>query len=345
MSKDKATKKVLKGIKLIFINFFIAAISFEFILRVVGIGVFQKFPIQIKSITPQSPMKFDSELGFSLASGEYTYHYSDGYSFSATHTRDGLRSPGFYNPPQQKSIDFYGGSLFYGFGLEDSLVFSSKLQKVLPEYNINNHAIFAHNLVTSLKQISIAIKANNSSELAIVSYASYDLERNVYANNFRKNITGKKNLHYCFARLYDESSQKIEFHLEEFDYEPFFLSNYSALSNFLEGKYNEYEYNSYHPEVVNILIIEQLVELCEKNDINLVFAIVNSDNHTDSMKEYFNDNNIRYVDISVDYMDKKYNLLPHDNHPNGVAHELYKLKLLKYLKDEFKIGVNTHNKK
>lgn len=310
----------------------------EVSLRMLGYHTFKEYEVQMKNILPESCMIPDSNIGFSLKPGEYTFNYVSGYSFKTHHDKNGYRKSPSTKDSIQKQINFYGGSLFYGIGLEDSSVFTHILSQKIKNYNINNCAIFGHNMVTPLVQIKEQIKRGKKPDIAIVTYASYNLSRNVYSVESRRAISGhnglanKRNLQYLFTRF--DKKDVLKKQMGKFEYSPFTLSRHSVLSNKIEEIYAEYEHKSYNPELVEKLLIDEYVQLCKSNNIQLIVALVTNNNRTDSMIDYLKSKGVNTLNLHVDYSDNRYNLLPFDNHPNELAHEIYAEKTYNYLKEQ-----------
>lgn len=316
----------------------IILVCVELGLRLLGYSGTKPFPVLISQISPSGSINGDPLVGYSFqGNSKVSYKYKSGYHFIANHDANGTRICDSDSSENELSIHFYGGSLFYGMGLNDTSVFTSKLAKSMKNVRIKNHAIFAHSMVSSYLLLKRQIANNSQPDCAVVTYASYNLERNVYAWKFRRNLygnsnsLGKKNISYVFARL--NSDNQLSFKCDDFGYSPFWTSKYSAMSNLLERGIENNQDEKLQSNKVEKKLFQMLIDLCEENQIELIFACVNSDTHVDNIMRYFEKNDVRYINIFVDYQQSKYNQLPHDNHPNDLAHSIYARKLKSYLEN------------
>ena len=118
----------------------------EIIFRLIGEKPFDP-EVTIEKITPCNPIVADSLLGYSLLSGRYTFHYKNGYSFCATHNKEGERIISSEKSDQSlPKIAVYGDSNFYGFGLNDSQTWTYSLQQKNNTINVINHSVFGYSL-------------------------------------------------------------------------------------------------------------------------------------------------------------------------------------------------------
>lgn len=308
----------------------------ELTLRALGFELAQVYnTVQVEGIYPKSCYKQDSLLGYSLSEGAYRHDYKNGHSFKASHGKDGSRT---YEQAssQGKRIYCYGGSLFYGQGLEDSLVFAAVLNKKFKGgCHIRNYSIAGHSMVSSLMQLVNHTELGRKPEIAIISYANYNLPRNVFSRKFRLNISANKDIiggqemGYLFARL--DAKQQLNFGIAEFDYQAFPYAEKMVFMNRLERIFNDFEHSYFQPEKVDSLLLVRLINYCDSSNIRLVVANVGSDGFPNRVLKMLSDMKVAHIDISVDYMDSRYNQLPNDNHPNALAHEIYAKRICDFL--------------
>jgi hypothetical protein len=103
----------------------------------------------------------------------------------------------------------------------------------------------------------------------------------------------------------------------------------SALVNFLEVSYNQFEEEFYRSHEVSRAIIVEFKRLAEANGVNLVVAGINPGSAT--MLAELNQVGMATVDISVDLKVPANNNLPHDLHPSAIANRQYAQKLESFL--------------
>lgn len=319
-------KYIFKLTMLVLIMFFFI----EVILQIFGYEPFHPYPFKLKNIQPESSMRKDSLLGFSLKPGLYTYEYESGYCFTATHNKNGYRvCVGKTYSDSLEQINFYGGSLFYGFGLNDSLTLPWKLQSKLDNFKINNFAIFGHSPVSTLLQLKKQIVENKTPKIAIITFASYDSDRVIFSWKFRRNLYStkkniKNNLNYVYAR---KVNNIIKFENENFNYTMFPLANKLASINMLEELIYAFK-ESVDANDTHIAILKNIIDLCNKNNITPVLFSVTQDDFSVKSLEIFKNEGVITKMSNVNYMDEHYNLMPNDNHPNSNATTLYSLELL-----------------
>lgn len=329
----------MKKLSVLLINFIILIFLLESGTRFLGYDAYHPFDIYLDNIRPHSPLKSDTELGYALNPGTYKYEYHSGYYFIATHDSNGYRISSQEERRGLTSINFYGCSFFYGYGLSDTSVFTYKLSNKLKNYKINNCAVFGSNLVYSYLLLKKQIKENKKPDIAVISYASFYLDRNVYAVSYKKclihseKILSENKLGYLYARLTNNKSS-VTISNEPFSYNPLPLIKYSAFLNTANDIYIKNELESYNPYLVDSILLEKFIELGNANNIKIVFAIINKDQQSNIVYNRLIKQKVKCVDISLDYSLNKYNLMPNENHPNELAHEFYAEKTADYLLDK-----------
>lgn len=308
----------------------------ELLLRLLGFKTFEPFLLKLEDIQPANSMKTDSLLGFSLKPGTYTYIYEKDYSFVATHNDFGYRiCSDSICPDSINKINFYGGSLFYGFGLNDSLSFPWKFQKKIEGFKVNNFAIFGHSPVTTLLQIKQQIKDYKKPKYAVITYASYNADRTSFLYSFKRNLYANKKhindntLSYNYAKYIDD---KIVLKKDKFYYKPLMFSTKSVTANLLNNVIEKYYDNKIDKEKVHLNIMIEIVNLCLDNSIKpVIFSVSNNEitiNHLEKLKSL----GANVIVSKVDFNMKKFNLLPFDNHPNSEATSLYTEELFNFMK-------------
>ena len=328
--------------KNIFLAFIVIVFSFfivELGLRFFGYKPFQLYFLKVKEIKPETCMRKDFLIGFSLKPGNFIFDYVSDYSFEVNHNSEGYRicSESLVSDTLRK-INFYGGSLFYGFGLNDSLTFPWKIQNEFENFKVSNYAIFGHNPATMLVQLTNQIKNKTQPDIAVITYANYNSKRVVYSNSFKRSLYANKKyvnsdyLDYLYARVEGES---LILKQDKFYFQPYFSADKFAFVNLLENSIENYYDNKLEEEKVHILVLEKIIKLCLDNSIKPIFFAVRTGVNSVNELNQLENLGASVIISKVDYkINNDFNLLPYDNHPNSNATTTYKDELSKFIKEK-----------
>ena len=275
-------------------------------------------------------------LGFTHIPGVFKVTFPDGYTYRATHLENGLRvtRPDAGTPSGKPGIWVFGCSFTYGMGLNDTETFPWLLQERFSDYEVVNFAQCGYGTVQALIQLSEAIAARGIPRVAVLTYASFHDERNTLLRHWRKaffyyNTLGP--LQQPYARLAKNGRLRIQ--LSSAAYRPFPFMRYSALIHCIEEKYDLLmERYVIHSHEVTKALIKEFARECASRKVSLVVAGIYRSPETADVLEFCHREGIPAIDIAVDYAsDSRYNLLPHDVHPNIAAHRAYAEHLATYL--------------
>jgi len=312
----------------IFVFLIILSIT-ELVFRIVGEKPFNP-EVTINTITPSNPIVVDSLLGYSLLPGKYTYHYKNGYSFIATHNVNGERS--IFNEKDTTDlpkIAVYGDSNFYGFGLSDSQTWTYKLQQINKDIHVINHSVFGYSLFLNYLKFKKNLESGERPIAAVFLLATYDLGRQTMNANARKNFVVNQDVSKMYLYPYLElRNGKVQVNKQPLK-SSFIntLSRYSSFSNFIETRVNSILDEKIDYKTINNAVIDSIGMLSKKYKVQPVFALMYKDESTKITKKKLDKLNIMSVYIDFDLSDKKYSLLPYDNHPNAYTNSLYCKKM------------------
>lgn len=301
----------------------------EFVFRLSGEKPYNPV-VAIENITPKNPIKVDATLGFSLRPGTYTFHYKNGYSFTATNNEFGERvtTSGKSNA-SLPTISIYGDSNFYGFGLEDDQNWPYLLQKKNQTTQVVNHAVFGHSLYLNYLKYKTNIESGESPIAAIFLIASYDFGRQTMNAQARKNFLVNQKI----ANVYKYPCLELvdgKLHKKQQPIHTTFisaLSRYSSFSNFVETRINTILDDRIDYKTISNAVIDSIITTSRKNHIEPVFALMYDDEPTQVIKRKLDKLKCKSVFINYDLSNKKYSLLPFDNHPNAYTNTLYCKKI------------------
>jgi len=135
-----------------------------------------------------------------------------------------------------------------------------------------------------------------------------------------------------YARL--GQNGQLRFGMAEVEYREFPFMRYSALSHFLESKYDELEEGLYQGHRVSEVLVQDMAGLARRHDVQLVVAGITPHRETQSMLRFAHEHGILSIDISGDPNVPGYLNLPYDNHPSALANKQFAEKLETFLRAE-----------
>ena len=334
MKKDLIKTLAFRLITYLIFPVFLSATTAEVVLRVAG---YKPWQIENADVAVEPKGNFftkDSELGYKHLPGKFKVTLNGNYSFNATHLNNSLRITHPLNTYNQSStkpeIWILGCSFTYGWSLNDSETYAWLLQAKLPQYEIVNFGVNGYGTLHSFIQFKEALKHENKPKVAVIAYAGFHDRRNTLLRARSKQMVAWNKLGILFqpdARL--NGKNNFTYSMTKLEYDEWPLMRISALVNFLEVNYNQFEEGLYKSHNVSKTIIEEFNRLAEANDVKLVVAGINAGSA--KMLEELSQEGIATVDISVDLKIPANNNLPHDLHPSAIANRQYAAKLDSFL--------------
>ena len=334
MKKDFLKTLAFRLITYLIFPVFLSATTAEIVLRVAG---YKPWQIENADVAVEPKGNFftkDSELGYKHLPGKFKVTLNGNYSFNATHLNNSLRITHPLNTYNQSStkpeIWIFGCSFTYGWSLNDSETYAWLLQEKLPQYEIVNFGVNGYGTLHSFIQFKEALKHGNKPKVAVIAYAGFHDRRNTLLRARSKQMVAWNKLGILFqpdARL--DGKNNFTYSMTKLEYDEWPLMRISALVNFLEVNYNQFEEGLYKSHDVSKTIIEEFNRLAEANDVKLVVAGINAGSA--KMLEELSQEGIATVDISVDLKIPANNNLPHDLHPSAIANRQYAAKLDSFL--------------
>ena len=333
----------MKAIKLIVINI-IVIILFSILTECILVGLGQRpYSSQEKNeIILKSGKQFfqqDDILGYKHCSGKFDIELKKGlYNFSATH-KNTLRITSDLNALEYVNKDeiwIFGCSFTYGWSLNDEATFSWDLQKRLKQYKVVNWGVSGYGTLQFYLQLKAALKSNKKPTIVIVNHGDFHHERNINSYNYKRSIS-KWNNFEKIKRPYlvscSRDTPKIKYVRNE--YCPWNLSTKYAMMKNIQFGCERILDGIKHKKSLRITasLLDSINDLCKENNIELI--ITNVGLKKEFIRKYSAENDIAYLDISVDYTNPEFNNLPYDNHPNVKANQVYSDKIYKYISSRF----------
>jgi len=278
-------------------------------------------------------------LGYAALPGQFTVSLlQKNYSFHVTHLPNGLRVTHPLNT-YDASVDkpeiwILGCSFTHGWSLNDEDTYPWRLQERLPEYEVVNFGFSGYGTIHSLIQFREALAKKKTPEIAVLAYADIHDERNTFLRKRRKSIAPWNKLGPLvqpYARL--DSKEKLQYYLAKVEYAEFPLMRYSALSHFLEIKWNELEQKMQQSRKVSEALVLEINKFAQQHGVKFILATIGT---APDMLAFAEEHGIPNVDISVSFRNNpRYMNLPYDGHPSPLAAKKYAENLETFLRKGF----------
>ena len=334
IKKDFLKTSAFRLITYLIFPILLSVTTAEVALRVVGYKPWQIENVDVAVEPKGNFFTKDSELGYKHLPGKFKVTLNGNYSFNTTHLNNSLRITHPLNTYNQSSTKpemwILGCSFTYGWSLNDRETYAWLLQSKLPQYEIVNFGVNGYGTLHSFIQFKEALKQGNKPKIAVIAYAGFHDRRNTLLRARKKQMVTWNKLGILLqpdARL--DGKNNFTYSMTKLEYDEWPLMRVSALVNFLEVNYNQFEEGLYRSHDVSKAIIEKFNRLAEANGVKLVVAGINAGSA--KMLKELSQEGIATVDISVDLKIPANNNLPHDLHPSAIANRQYAEKLEAFL--------------
>lgn len=296
----------------------------EFILRANNVDPNAFLNFAVVEEVPQSHLAKNSNKGVDLKDGEFRLKTGSGLIFEAKH-KNGTRTGSPITDDSIATVWLYGCSFFYGFGLPDSHAVGAQLGSILPNYNIRNRAVSGYGNV----QMYLKMKEDEShwreGDVVIMTYASFHAERNVMALSYRNKLYtfGQGKLTDVNFPMIEETDGKLHIKHDRFDYPAFPLREQSSVFYGLELLRNRFLDDPKNAETLSHRFMTKIASEFKDKSYRCAFARLSNDQMTQSLFETLAADGHQCIDVSLNFADTAYNLLPLDAHPNESAHAYF----------------------
>lgn len=240
----------------------------------------------------------------------------------------GARSSNFTG--KKKTIGFFGCSITYGHGLNEQSTFANQTCEKINDYEYLNYGVAGYSLYQSfLKYKEVSKKINFEK---IIFTVHKDLERrNTSSLSWLKMI----NRFWGVPGVIYFKGLRLKFRPRK--YIRIFPSKFKILM-FLEFLINFLIYsigdNNLIKKETNEYLLNQIKKECIKNNSELIILCLDN---LENLSKFLNKNdfNWNYSGINLDEEntkgEKKWLLMPWDNHPNNDANSIFADKILKVI--------------
>lgn len=310
-------------------------ILLETVIRLCGVTPFQVQPFQIQS-TPDFCLMPNATYGFGLNPGEFDVTMNDAIEYTCTHNADSMRIVS-YSPSTtfDKTIDIHGCSFTYGMSVDDSLTFPFLLQKEFSNQRFRNFAVPGFGNIQALIHLQNQIRTGDLPNIIVICYTDFHDERNALNTSYRKSLyhgflnanTQVKPLFHTSKIPFYALNQGVQYQDWNNIYHNWTGRNYLASVNSIQDAIEKMTENDGKTTTHQILLA--IHKLCQQHEIQLIFAPLTNNDNTTFTQQFCEQNGLTVFDIGLDLMNPMYNNLPHDIHPNKVAHQIFSERLTK----------------
>ena len=276
-------------------------------------------------------------LGYTNIPGEFKVTLFDGYSFTVTNLPDTLRithprsTYGEYG--KKAEIWIFGCSFTNGWSLNDQETFPWLLQERFPQYEVVNFGVNSYSTVQSLIQLREALAKGRVPKVVVLVFASWHDERNLFSRNWQRILAPYNKLgqlEYPYARL--GHNGKLNYYIGKVEFNEFPFMRHSALSAFIEHKYDYLKDHFCHILHVTQALVLEFANTAKQHNVPAVVAGITGNMETYAMLSFVQENGFKAVDIEVDLRIRENTNYPHDGHPSAGANKKYADKLEAFLR-------------
>ena len=334
MGPERTGKKKNKLLSRLAYFLFLLVILFiagEITVRVMGAGPWQQAEQSFEVKPGKGIFKPDPVLGYRGKPGSFDIILDKELSFHLEHNemgfRDGPINTGFAARPE---IWILGCSFTHGFGVSEGEPYPAVLQKLIPKFKIRNFGMSGYSTLQSKLLLEQLLETRIPPFAVIYAYGSFHDQRNTNNRFWRKALSGREvvdGLTYPQVR-YEGDSLRLAY--SDLEYSGFPGMGWSALINYFETTYNHYQNQSLKSYEITAQLIRDISEMCARHKTSFCLAGIYRHESTVNMLEKMEKEGIMVADIGQDHEDPSLRILPHDAHPNAlahrnIAHELYKI--------------------
>ncbi|MES2619785.1 MAG: hypothetical protein V4615_02960 [Bacteroidota bacterium] len=300
----------------------------ELLLRLCG---FTPYSAKTKpwQVAPRYFLKSDSLLGFRPDTGIFQFATTQG-SFSATQIHPGERITSFNDTSadseSRQRILFLGGHNIYGFGLKNEETLPFVFQTMYPSFKVRNLAVPGYGVAADYLLITGGMEVKKGDVFVFMYFADHDkrpslkLQKGTYAD-----VQAGYNKLFPMTAL----DKNLQPYFTEYNYEPYPLSQYSALVNFMEDKQNIYSDDHAPEHDIAKKALVSLHQFCEARGATFVLVGRRTDAVSKSVVDFCAKNGVHAVQFPL--ADNSHNPEKNDKLEEK---KIFADKLMQYLQQE-----------
>ena len=274
------------------------------------------------AVEPGGWVRADAAMGYVGAEGRFAVRFADGWTTQVTHGADGLRitAPvagfGARGGAAGPTLEVHGGSFAHGLGLDDAQTLPWRLQEALPGWTVRNRAVSGYGPLQAWIALDQAIAVGDAPAAFVVAYAGFQDERVTQVRNWRRSMRawvpgGMPSTRTLWG------TPRVEH--RGAGLQVWTLADRSALAARGSRVADRLEdaVASSHGVSRNLLV--QLGRRGAEHGVRVVIAGLSDDPWTADTLAWCARRGIEVVDVGLPWTEPRWNLEPHDGHPNAAA--------------------------
>ncbi|MFC2163218.1 SGNH/GDSL hydrolase family protein [Candidatus Altiarchaeota archaeon] len=279
----------------------------------------------------------DALLGYKLVPGIFKYNYCTDHTAKVTVDNQSHRvtSPiSAYHDPNAPEIWVLGCSITYGQSLSDNETYPWSMQEGLSDFTVVNHAVPGYNTVQSFLDYRKSLADGGRPEIVVLGFSDIHNARNVAARQWVRGMMENNDVGRLYPTARFGVGEDLVIYNDDYDILLIPFIRDSAFLYIFEGFLDRYSIARLKPLKVTKALIHEFNDLSTANNVTFILAGLADSPVTERMLSELSSEGVIVVDISVNDGDA-YKNLPHDNHPNALAHSEYSRKLVSFIRKRF----------
>ncbi len=331
------SKNIIFSILLIFLSIFITIFFIEILLRINNQGPWGQLNIERNDPIFNKPHK---TLGWVPKEGSYEFQpfSEDGDKFEINILDDGSRKVTSKQINTKDDLIFLGGSITFGWGVNDNQTFASKLQDNINNYRIKNFSVGGYGTYQSFLRLEEILSKSNDIKVVVAIYVPHHSLRNIGDEFWLRTLTkhskrGSIELPYVSI----DDNQELVRH-KPISYIKTPLIDKLAISNKLAKRIMKFRLsgNEQNRYLVTNEVFKEMNKITKEKKIKLVIAnISNDDKALNPYLETLITNKIDYFNCNIEATDNL--IIKGDGHPNELLHSKFSSCIYQNLKQKIKI--------
>ncbi|MFC2163345.1 hypothetical protein ACFLRF_06665, partial [Candidatus Altiarchaeota archaeon] len=289
--------------------------------------------VPYQKTTPSSFTRPDDTLGWVNVQGRYRVDYETGHSFEMTYLDDSSRmtSPPGSGPSNdtRPEIWVFGASVTQAWSVNDNETFCWVLQEKMPGFKVRNFGHGGYGILQSQLLFRKLFNEGKVPGIVVLMYSSYHDDRNTFTRSRRKALSVRAKTRFDLPVSRIGSDGKLVYSYMPYSYTGFPFRNHSALSHFLEQKYNDLENIYMQNELVTRMLIQDFSRETGEEGVKFMVVGFHSDDKVRDMIRELDALGVTAFHMPVDIMSRENINYPHDGHPNKNTNHQF----AKYLED------------
>lgn len=304
----------------------LVVVVLEGLARIMGYRPLHWQHYQIAS-QPQHSITGDERFGFALVPGRFTVTINQGLTYHAQHLPTKRRYCDL-DTTAQNVLGFFGCSLTYGMGVDDSQTFVAQQARYFPHWHVQNHAVPGFGTTQSLLQIKQLQQQQALPQIVVLCFSNWHFERNALTPTFRRNLTlGYGNAdkqaqqHMQKAAFPVLSNHQIRYHPWKALYHNWPGRNQWALVNAFNTFYDEYGDRQSNSLALSLELIDQIAAICHKAQSSFIVLLLDESEKVEMVKQDLAAKGIAYAQTDWDLNKPEDTNYPYDQHMSPAAHK------------------------